>query len=374
LRLVDGAGDVGERSETYIVVTQVGPQVFGIIVDRVFDTEEIVVKPVAPILRDIDMFSGNTILGDGSVIMILDPNGVATRVGEIDEEAARRALALADDLRAGAGSEIVAFLVFRAGGEEPKAVPLSLIARLEEIDTAAIEASDGRNVVQYRGRLMPLVPFGDGYTKPKEGRQPMLVFAQDERRMGLLVDEIVDIVEERLSIELGSQAPGMLGSAVIAGKATDVIDAGHFLRQAYPDWFATRRDYGKGSKTSRRLLLVDDSAFFRNMLAPLLSAAGYHVTTAEDGDRALKMLEEGRAFDLIVSDIEMPGTDGYALARACRANERWRGVPLVALSSYSAPTDIERGRDAGFNDYVVKFDRDTLLNVLSQNLDHGVAA
>ncbi|MGH6718276.1 MAG: response regulator, partial [Alphaproteobacteria bacterium] len=275
---------------------------------------------------------------------------------------------------ASTGNEVVAFLVFRAGGEEPKAVPLSLIARLEEVDAGVIEASDGRFVVQYRGRLMPLVPFGAGYVPPKEGRQPMLVFAEDERRMGLLVDEIVDIVEERLSVELSSRAPGVLGSAVIAGKATDVIDAGHFLRQAYPDWFATRRDYGKGSKTPRRVLVVDDSAFFRNMLAPLLSAAGYVVTTAEDGDQALKMLEEGRVFDLIVSDIEMPGTDGYALARACRSNDRWRAMPLVALSSYNAQTDIERGRDADFDDYVVKFDRDTLLSVLSQTLDHGVAA
>ncbi|MEX2649918.1 MAG: chemotaxis protein CheW [Alphaproteobacteria bacterium] len=374
LRLVDGSGATGTEGETYIVVTQVGAQVFGIIVDRVFDTEEIVVKPVAPILRDIAMFSGNTILGDGSVIMILDPNGVAARVGEVDEKATEAAQArVASDQRGAASEDVVALLVFRAGGQDPKAVPLSLIARLEEVDREAIEVSDGRHVMQYRGQLMPLVPFAAGYAPRETGRQPILVFAQGERRMGLLVDEIVDIVEERLSVQLASRSSGILGSAVIAGKATDVIDAGHHLTQAFGDWFA-RAPEREGRPRARDVLLVDDSPFFRNLLTPLLGAAGYRVTTAEDGDQALKMLEGDRTFDIIVSDIDMPGTDGYALARACRSQDKWRHTPLVALSALDAPADVARGRDAGFDDYVVKFDRETLLNVLSRALASGAAA
>jgi two-component system chemotaxis sensor kinase CheA len=363
------------REETYIVVAQVGAQVFGIIVDRVFDTEEIVVKPVAPILRDIDMFSGNTILGDGSIVMILDPNGVAARVGEVDEKATTgTADRVEGDRSHSATGETIAFLVFRAGSEEPKAVPLSLVARLEETVASSIEVSDGRYVMQYRGKLMPLVPFDAGYARRTEGRQPMLVFAQDERRVGLIVDEIVDIVEQRLEVQLSSRAQGVLGSAVIDGKATDVIDASHYLQMAYPDWFTARPTSSAVVNNARSLLLVDDSPFFRNLLAPLLRASGYTVTTAEDGDQALRILSDGGAFDAIISDIEMPGTDGYALARACRGDDRWRSTPMVALSSLNSPADIARGREAGFDEYVVKFDRDTLLNVLSQTLEHGAAA
>src|SRR5690606_38440339 len=114
---------------------QVGTYNFGIIVDRVFDTEEIVVKPVAPILRDIALFSGNTILGDGSVVMILDPNGIAAATGEITVTDAQQ---MQQGARSRKGDEQVSLLVFRSGDKALKAVPLALVARLEEIDLASV--------------------------------------------------------------------------------------------------------------------------------------------------------------------------------------------------------------------------------------------
>ena len=104
------------------------------------------------------------------------------------------------------------------------------------------------------------------------------------------------------------------------------------------------------------------------MLKPLLSAAGYHVTMADGGDEALSILESGGEFDIIVSDIEMPGTNGFDLARACRSDDRWKETPIVALSSHTAAIDLDRGREAGFTDYVAKSDRDGLLSALSQSL------
>ncbi|MFN8759475.1 MAG: chemotaxis protein CheA, partial [Tagaea sp.] len=123
-----------EEDKSFIVVTQVGNYTFGIMVDRVFDTEEIVVKPVAPILRDVPMFSGNTILGDGSVIMILDPNGIAAGSGASAATMSENQAAQAAAEGSAREAERIALLVFRAGGNAPKAVPLSLIARLEETD------------------------------------------------------------------------------------------------------------------------------------------------------------------------------------------------------------------------------------------------
>jgi two-component system, chemotaxis family, sensor kinase CheA len=187
--------------ETFIVVTQVGNYTFGIIVDRVFDTEEIVVKPVAPILRHIGMFSGNTILGDGSVIMILDPNGIASASsGEL--AASETVTAQKTVAHATRQEDKMALLLFRAGDGGPKAVPLSLVARLEDVDLSTVELSNGQPVVQYRGKLMPLVPIDPSWKFRHEGRQPVLVFADTDRTMGLMVDEIVDIVEDRLQVEL----------------------------------------------------------------------------------------------------------------------------------------------------------------------------
>src|SRR5690606_32914055 len=150
-----GEMEDGEQ-DVFIVVSQVGTYTFGIMVDRVFDTEEIVVKPMAPVLRDNPVFSGNTILGDGSVVMILDPNGIASKRGQT--KAGDRGDSNLLSVHTGADSEKVSLLLFRAGGATPKAVPLALVARLEEIDVTAIEYADGRPVVQYRGTLMPLVP------------------------------------------------------------------------------------------------------------------------------------------------------------------------------------------------------------------------
>ncbi len=359
--------------ETFIVVTQVGNYTFGIMVDRVFDTEEIVVKPVAPILRDVGMFSGNTILGDGSVIMILDPNGIAGASGGAQHaETGAHTEAAA---HAAQQDERVTLLVFRVGASTPKAVPLSLIARLEEIDAASIEFGDGRPGVQYRGKLMPLIPIDAGYEVKRQGRQPVLVFTDGSRSMGLLVDEIIDIVEERLSIEMTAKRQGVIGSAIVSGKSTDIIDTGQYLTQAYPDWFgAMDRGGPRAQDGGKRLLLVDDSPFFRNLLAPLLSTAGYEVTTAESADQALGLCEAGRDFDVIVSDIEMPGMDGFQFAETVRKNSRGQETPLVALTSRTAPQDIDRGRQVGFTDYIAKLDREALLRTLSETTAMGRGA
>jgi two-component system chemotaxis sensor kinase CheA len=360
-----------DGSEVFVVVTQVGNYSFGIVVDRVFDTEEIVVKPVAPLLRDITMFSGNTILGDGSVIMILDPNGIASSTSDVGLSEVSQSEE--EGKQTATGVDVTEILLFRVGGGEPKGVPLSLVARLEEIDVETIERSNDTLVVQYRGRLMPLVPILPGFQLRTEGRQPVLVFTDGDRSMGLLVDEIVDIVEDRLDVELTSERVGFMGTSVIAGKATELLDVGHYLSQAFADWFNTRETASYGESNGRRLLLVDDSPFFRNMLAPLLEVAGYEVTTAEDASEALMLREEGAVFDCIVSDIEMPGMSGFEFAQAVRSDDRWQRTPLVALSSHATSKDFERGRQVGFSDYVAKFDRDALLNTLSETLTSEVA-
>lgn len=359
---VKGADD----EEVFIVVAQIGNYSMGIIVDRVFDTEEIVVKPVAPILRNIQLFSGNTILGDGSVVMILDPNGIAAATGEIsvaeDGEDNSRGR------HAAASSDSVAMLIFRAVDDTPKAVPLALVARLEEIDLKQIEYSNGQHVVQYRGQLMPLVMMDASQKLETEGRQPVLVFSDRNRSMGLVVNEIVDIVEGRMNIELSSDREGYVGTAVIGEKATDIIDAGYFLTQAFHDWFVNERDTTDEGVGGRRLLVVDDSPFFRNLLQPLLTVAGYDVVCVESADAALELCDAGEDFDVIISDIEMPGMNGFEFARKVSSESRWSETPIVALSSFSNPSDLARGREAGFKDYVAKTDREALLSTLHDTL------
>jgi two-component system, chemotaxis family, sensor kinase CheA len=360
LKIDDGSSSDPENG--FIVVTQVGSQTFGIVVDGVFHTEEIVVKPMSTKLRHIDMFSGNTILGDGAVIMIIDPNGIARALGAAGSDSHE----IADEnaaMRASTAEQLTSLLVFRAGTHQPKAVPLALVTRLEEIAADKIELSNGRHMVQYRDQLMPLVQI-EGVKIATSGAQPILVFADDGRSMGLVVDEIIDIVEEKLDIEVAGGDQGILGSAVIKGQATEVIDVGHFLPMAFADWFS--RKEMRPSASAQSVLLVDDSAFFRNMLAPVLKAAGYRVRVATNAQEGLMALRSGQTFDAVLTDIEMPDMNGFEFAETIRADAHLSGMPIIALSSMVSPAAIERGRQAGFHDYVAKFDRPGLIAALKE--------
>ena len=360
LKIDDGSSCDPENG--FIVVTQVGSQTFGIVVDGVFHTEEIVVKPMSTKLRHIDMFSGNTILGDGAVIMIIDPNGIAKALGASGSAAHE----IAEDnaaSRANAAEQLTSLLVFRAGSTQPKAVPLGLVTRLEEIATDKIELSNGRYMVQYREQLMPLVQMA-GVNVQTSGAQPILVFADDGRSMGLVVDEIIDIVEEKLHIEVAGSQDGILGSAVIKGQATEVIDVGHFLPMAFADWFSRKEMRpsvaGAIGAAGRRLGVLPQHAG--------AGAEGRRLPGAGRAERA------GGPCRAALGPGLRRGADRHRDARHERVRVRrdhprrpafWP-MPIIALSSMVSPAAIERGRLAGFHDYVAKFDRPGLIAALKE--------
>jgi two-component system chemotaxis sensor kinase CheA len=219
---------------------------------------------------------------------------------------------------------------------------------------------------------MPLISIGGG-TDDSKPTQPLLVFADGERSMGLMVDEIVDVVEDRLDIELAGARPGMLGTAVIGGQATDVLDTGYWLMQAWEDWFrgAPRQ---VGTVDQPHVLLVDDSDFFRQLMVPTLNAAGMQVTAVASAAEALRLRENNVRFDAIVSDIEMPNMDGLQFARVVRAGGAWAHLPMIAMTSHSDPQHAHAGRQAGFTDYVAKFEREALVASLRNHLSETVAA
>ena len=322
------SGPETPRADACIVVARVGAFTFGVIVDRVFDTEEIVVKPVATVLRHLKIYSGATILGDGSVIMILDFKGMSLEAGapqlaggaEAVEEAAT-ALELTQP-----------FLIFRADTEALKAAPLGRVARIEELDRSSVEWVDGRSVVQYRGALMEVI-VADGGPAAFEGeaKRPLLVFTRDDRSLGLLVDEIVDIVEGP------AQAPGDT-SLVIAGRATELTDVETFWRLV-----------GLGAPTdlpapvaavapTKRLLVVDQSPFTQLLLGPLLAQAGYSVEVASDPARALALHDDGALYDLILADTSPAGPHARQMAQAFGRASAWHATPLLGLGAHRLDT------------------------------------
>jgi len=221
--------DSARQSESgFVIVTRVGAEMFGIVVDSVFHAEDIVVKPLASMLRHIPAFSGATILGDGAAIMILNADGIATAFGS-SPVADTDAVISGDETAAVALKPKTSLLVFRAGEGTRCAVPLSLVTRIEEVEASAITPSGDRYLVQYRGGLMPLIKADADMRIKDSGRQPLIVFSDGERTMGLLVDAIIDIVDAHLDGAIADARPGVLGSAIVNGETTDLIDIAHYM-------------------------------------------------------------------------------------------------------------------------------------------------
>jgi two-component system chemotaxis sensor kinase CheA len=221
LRTLLGFPAKPHTGSSYIAVIHVGPNRFGIIVDRVFDTEEIVVKPVSRLLNNQAVFSGNTILGDGQVIMILDSSGMLKASGIAKSAMQSEAAA---ESKNGQAQDEIPLLLFNSGGSR-RAVPLRHVARLEEIDLAKIELAGGQRVIQYCGALMPIYLSDASNPLPQEGRRPVIVFKAKNGLSGLLVDRILDITAFRGEYQI--KAEGALeGSAIIEGKTTDIVSLG----------------------------------------------------------------------------------------------------------------------------------------------------
>ena len=352
---------LAQSSTYFIVVTRVGAFTFGIIVDQVFDTEEIVVKPMARILRKIPCYSGNTILGDGSVIMILDPNGIASATGQVVTGMSDQ-----DDAVGPGAVDTSSLLVFRSEGGKRRAVPMHLVERIEEIEMAAVEVANGHRVVQYRDRLMPLIRLEDGAAWESEGKRSVLVFCDRGRSIGLVVDAVEDIVCDRLRFELCSDRAGVLGSAIIAGKATDIVDIGFHVMRGFAQWFAAEaaRPAAGHHEARPRLLVIDDSPFFLEVITPSMQAQGYDVLAATGFDEALRLLNDAVHLDVVCVGGEIAGAEGFA--RTLRANPLAHDAALLALTDGGGGRGRERWLDAGFDACVARDRRDQLLDVLAE--------
>ncbi|EPX77976.1 hybrid sensor histidine kinase/response regulator [Salipiger mucosus] len=357
--LIDMASAFGIEGNgaTTVLVCQVGSEIFGILVDRVLDTEEIVVKPLSKALKDVKVYSGNTILGDGRVIMIIDPNGLFSTFdipAKVSDEEGDEPVEVEND--------ILQVVLFRAGGHMPRAVHLSVVARISQIETANIHrVSDGRLMVQNGDSVLPLVcPVG--YSPDWERcEQKVIIFEDEDSSMGMLVDEILDVVETDVVIDISSDTNGIIGTAVINSTATEIVDVSHYLDEAVHNWFNGEQRYRVREEV--RVLIVDDSQFFRNILFSMLASRGYEVKVACGPEEALDMMSRNE-FDVLVSDIEMPRMTGLDLIRRIRNEGPQSNIRAVAISSHGLDEDRAAGLEAGFDAYLSKTDRASIFEFL----------
>lgn len=237
---------VAPGSSAVIAVVASDDVRFGLVVDRVLDTEEIVVKALSPRLKSIGTYSGATVLGDGRVALILDVQGLARRalVGEPESGLGRARSAAATAGTSTARQVLVAGI----GGGRRVAMPLASVTRLEQIPASLVELVGGREVVQYRGAILPLVRL-DRLLGAMGGFDPetlqVVVHSQDGRGVGLVVESIVDILADDDSLHSDLDDMGLVGSAVLGGKVTELLDVRSAILAADPAFFdATAYDEG----------------------------------------------------------------------------------------------------------------------------------
>jgi len=243
-------GPPKEEDEINIVVLQADERVFGLVVDEILDTEEIVVKPLGKQLKSLDAFAGATIMGDGAVALILDVLGLTHRAG-LAAVSRRVAEAEAAELQAREDDKQT-MLLFQAGENRRVAIPLSDVARLEEFDAGVIERAGSTEVVQYRGHILPLLRLsellGRRSLASEDATFHVVVYKNGSSSVGLIVDRILDIVDEHIAVHRTRGRSGIVGSAVIQEKVTDVLDVKLAIESSGIDLFEHPSGHTEGAR------------------------------------------------------------------------------------------------------------------------------
>ncbi len=365
LNLVLGLKSAGHDEAVSMVVLQAEDRQFGLVVDGINDTQEIVVKPLGKQLKGLTLYAGATIMGDGRVALILDVLGIGQRSGVLAEFLEQAHGAGQQKVQADVTQQCL--LLFRAGSFARLAVPLSLVARLEEFPQSAIEHASGGQVVQYRDRILPLVSLRTvlepNATDEGELTDPVqvVVFNDDNSSVGMIVDEILDVTEDAVTVRQGSERNGLLGSAVVGKQVTDFLDLHEVIRAAGRNWFEGINGHAGG----QTILLADASAFSRAMVRGGLDMAAYVVLEAANLEQAIAHLEQ-HVVKLVLAALELPPGGSSALLAAMRLRAEWDKIPVVVLAGSAEQVQASAARAAGFEDCQPKYDRVLVLESVAR--------
>jgi two-component system chemotaxis sensor kinase CheA len=365
LNHVLGLTPAAESTVVNMVVLQAEDHLFGLVVDGINDTQEIVVKPLGKQLKGLTLYAGATIMGDGRVALILDVLGVGQRSGVFGElhEAARGA----EKQTSQVVIERQRLLLFKAGTFERLAVPLSVVARLEEFPQSAIEHAGGAQVIQYRDSILPLVSLQSVLEPGAPDRSllqdpvQVVVFNDGERGVGMVVDEIVDVAEEAVTVRRKSGRKGILGSAVVAKRVTDFLDLNQVIAAAKENWFQTT----DLCANARSVLIADPSAFSRGMIRSGLDMAGYIVLEATNLDEAIHRLEHQHV-DVILAALSLANGGAPALLAATHSRPDWEKIPVLAIADSADEVQASGCRAAGFQDCQTCFDSEAILESVAK--------
>ncbi len=351
-----------------IVVVFTGAMKYGLVVDELNDSEEIVVKPLGRHLKKCKEYAGATIMGDGRVALILDVGNLAHMAGLTSVESSTRAaeVAVAHAEAQKSSRERHSILLFRSSEDEQFAIPINHVERIEKIKGTDVEEVGGKKVMKYRGGSLVLFTLDQvAKVKPLTQKEDLLVIVVNiaDKEVGIMAVGPVDAKEIAVEVDGDTlKQEGILGSTIIGDHTTLLVDVYGLVHSLNPEWFPERnmiRDTGGEAAT---ILYAEDSNFFRNQVIGFMEEEGYSVIGAEDGVEAWDLLQKhSDNISLVVTDIEMPNLDGYELSEKIRSDPRFSGMPIIALTTMAGEEDVARGEAVGIDDYQIKMDREKLM-------------
>jgi len=352
-----------------IVILNAEGKTFGLIVDEILDTEEIVVKALNSHLKQIGIFGGASIMGDGRVALILDAVGFISKfTSGMDQKVAE--LNKHIEVEEFTNTEVLETLLFKLKDGLTYAFPLNLVSRLEEFKVKDVEYTGKRPIMRYLDQAMPLIVPDNllklvtsdvTYFKDRE-KFSCVVCNLRGVNYGIIVDEIIDIAISQSDIDSSAvDRDGVLGILFIQDRAISLLDL-YFMVNSVQNNRPNEIQSKKGKMKKIKILLVDDSVMYRKMESDALLQLGHHVVTANHGEDGFQKLATEK-FDLIVTDIEMPVLDGYGFAEKVR-NSIYKNIPIIAISTRFSRADIEKGEKAGFTHHLEKFKKDELFGLI----------
>ncbi len=376
---------VNEDKSYNIVILECDGGEYGLVVDEICDTKDIVVKPLPGFLKKLNVFSGSTIMGDGQVALILDVQGMAEK-SSVSSAHQKNATDYSDleEIEEKNSFEICDYLLFELNDDVSYCIPLNLVNRLEEFDISEVNYSGDQKLISYRDSVLNLIEL-DVFFNKQESSLPdkivTIVVSRANKYYGLVVKKIVDLLVLSSSIEESlSDTTGIVGNLIGADKTIySVVDSYAVVDEVFG------RENNKNEKSreaivnekeknvnanvnvkGKKILLAEDTPFFAKRIISILKDEGYDVTHAANGQIAFDKLNDSPrgTFDLLLSDIEMPILNGFDLMEKVRSIPDFSHLPSVAITTRFTDTDRKKGKEKGFTKYLEKLKSDELINEL----------
>ena len=363
-------------SQRLFLVLHSGANQFGLIIDSIDHTEEIVVKPLANILSKYSYYAGSSILGDSDVAMVLSANGISQsrklnfheteNYGETDSKIVEGQLI---DLQ-----EKQDLLLFKYAHNEQLAVPLSLVFKVEQLVASDVQSMSDSHYANIQGKNILLLYLNDYLSVrpfPENLDSFYIIIPKiEDFNVGIVASEIVESAHINLKMESSINSEAVLGITDINNQLTYIIDLFNLAEQVNPVRFKTEKKLLNPKKN--RLLVVEDTPFFRQIEKNYFESAGFKVSQASNGKEALDiLLKEPNNIDLIVSDIVMPIMDGYELVGKIKTNKSLMHIPVYALTSYTEKEHEEKALAAGFDGYSIKTNKENILKSVTTHIAEG---